>query len=156
MNRILLSLLCLALVIGFTKISYAQSTTTMQDIFTTVEKKITELEDTQNQEIVNITFDLIVGQGKKVVLRNLDPSFAYNVTVIGDRRVTKSKISVRKKGAVDWDYVDELSDAKPMLRIEPAEFAQYEFTVSVDEFTTGNTAGHFALLIYHKNPERER
>lgn len=155
MNKSLLFVLSILIFLGFTKLSTAQSSTTMQDIITTVEKKVIELEDTQNQEVVNMTFDLIVGQGKKTVWRNLDPSFAYNVSVLGDRRISKIKLSVRKKGTTDWEVVDELSDAKPTLRVEPTEFAQYEFSVSVDEFKTGNTTGHFALLLYHKNPERD-
>jgi hypothetical protein len=36
------------------------------------------------------------------------------------------------------------------------EFEQYEFTVTVDEFKTGESTGHFALILYHQNPEKNR
>lgn len=156
MKNLLLFVFCFTLFFGFSRNSTAQSTTTMQDMVETVSKKIVELEDTQNQEVVNITMDLIVGTGKKTVLRNLDPAFKYNVMVIGDRRVSKIKIGIRKKGATDWEYVDELSGAKPTLRVEPTAYDQYEFTISVDEFRSGDNVGHFALFLYHKNPERDK
>jgi len=156
MKKTLLFIFCLALLCGFTKLTLSQSTTTMQDLLETVSKKVVTLEDTQNQEVVNISMDLIVGAGKKTIWRNLDPSFAYNVSVLGDRRVSKLKITVYKKGAADWEFVDELSDAKPTLRLEPKAAEQYEFTISVDEFRSGDNVGHFAMLLYHKNPERDK
>ena len=135
---------------------YSQSATTMQDILETVSAKVTELEDQRNQEVVNMTFDLIVNTGKKVVWRNLDPAFDYDVMVIGDRRVEKIKISVYRKDNIsgEWKFVDEYTDDKPIIRLDPQDFEQYEFTVTVDKFKTGNTTGHFALLLYHQNPER--
>ncbi len=136
--------------------SYSQSATTMQDILETVSTKVVELEDQRNQEVVNMTFDLIVNTGKKTMWRYLDPAFDYDVMVIGDRRVEKLKITVYKKNAKTdaWEFVDEYTDDKPVIRIDPQDFEQYEFTVSVDKFKTGNTTGHFALLLYHQNPER--
>lgn len=136
--------------------TYSQSATTMLDILETVSTKVTELEDQRNQEIVNMTFDLIVNTGKKTVWRYLDPAFDYDVMVIGDRRVEKLKITVYRKDNTsgDWKFVDEYTDDKPVIRIDPQDFEQYEFTVTVDKFKTGNTTGHFALLLYHQNPER--
>lgn len=136
--------------------SYSQSATTMQDILETVSTKVVELEDQRNQEVVNMTFDLIVNTGKKTMWRYLDPAFDYDVMVIGDRRVEKLKITVYKKNAKTdaWEFVDEYTDDKPVIRLDPQDFEQYEFTVSVDKFKTGNTTGHFALLLYHQNPER--
>ncbi len=136
--------------------TFTQSATTMQDILETVSTKVVELEDQRNQEIVNMTFDLIVNTGKKTLWRNLDPAFDYDVMVLGDRRVDKLKITVYKKdnSSGEWKFVDEYTDDKPVLRLDPQEFEQYEFTVSIDKFKTGNTTGHFALLLYHQNPER--
>jgi hypothetical protein len=156
MKKTLFFAVLLFFAIGLNRLAFAQSTTTMQDLLETVNKKVVELEETQNQEVVNITLDLLVNTGKKVVWRSLDPSFAYNVSVIGDRRISKLKISVYKKGASDWEYVDELTDSKPTLRVEPTDFIQYQFTVSVDTFKPGDNVGHFALLLYHKNPERDK
>lgn len=140
----------------FSSRSYSQSATTMQDILETVTTKVTELEDQRNQEVVNMTFDLIVNTGKKTMWRYLDPAFDYDVMVIGDRRIEKLKVTVYKKNAKTeaWEFVDEYTDDKPVIRLDPQDFEQYEFTVSVDKFKTGNTTGHFALLLYHQNPER--
>jgi hypothetical protein len=128
----------------------------MQDIFETVSAKVTELEDQKNMEVVNMTLDLLVNQGKKIVWRYLDPAFDYDVLVLGDRRIGKIKVTVNRKDNTtgEWKYVDEYSAEKPQLRLDPGEFEQYEFTVTVDEFKTGNSTGHFALILYHQNPER--
>ena len=136
--------------------SYSQSATTMQDILETVSAKVVELEDQRNQEIVNMTFDLLVNTGKKSLWRYLDPAFDYDVMVLGDRRIEKIKVTVYKKNAStnEWEFVDEYSSDKPVIRLDPLEFEQYEFTVTVDKFKTGSTTGHFALLLYHQNPER--
>ncbi|HWA06585.1 MAG TPA: hypothetical protein VG961_08555 [Ignavibacteria bacterium] len=140
----------------FSTRTYSQSATTMQDILETVSAKVIELEDQRNQEIVNMTFDLLVNTGKKTIWRYLDPAFDYDVMVLGDRRVEKLKVTVYKKNSKtnEWEFVDEYSDDKPVIRLDPQEFEQYEFTVTVDKFKTGSTTGHFALLLYHQNPER--
>ena len=140
----------------FNSHSFSQSATTMQDIMETVSAKVIELEDQRNQEIVNMTFDLLVNTGKKTIWRYLDPAFDYDVMVLGDRRVEKLKVTVYKKNSKtnEWEFVDEYSDDKPVIRLDPQEFEQYEFTVTVDKFKTGSTTGHFALLLYHQNPER--
>jgi len=140
----------------FTARSFSQSATTMQDIMETVSAKVIELEDQRNQEIVNMTFDLLVNTGKKTLWRYLDPAFDYDVMVLGDRRIENIKVTVYKKNAStnEWEFVDEYSDSRPVIRIDPQDFEQYEFTVTVDKFKTGSTTGHFALLLYHQNPER--
>ena len=140
----------------FNSHSFSQPATTMQDIMDTVSAKVIELEDQRNQEIVNMTFDLLVNTGKKTIWRYLDPAFDYDVMVLGDRRVEKLKVTVYKKNSKtnEWEFVDEYSDDKPVIRLDPQEFEQYEFTVTVDKFKTGSTTGHFALLLYHQNPER--
>ena len=140
----------------FNSRSFSQSATTMQDIMETVSAKVIELEDQRNQEIVNMTFDLLVNTGKKTIWRYLDPAFDYDVMVLGDRRVEKLKVTVYKKNSKtnEWEFVDEYSDDKPVIRLDPQEFEQYEFTITVDKFKTGSTTGHFALLLYHQNPER--
>ena len=136
--------------------SFSQSATTMQDIIEDATKKVVELEEQRNQEVVNMTFDLIVNKGKKTIWRNLDPSFDYDVLVLGDRRIKTLKVTVYRKDSQtsEWKMVDEFSSEKPLIRIDPAEFEQYEFTVSVDEFRLGESTGHFAFILYHQNPER--
>lgn len=152
-SAILLFIMC---TVFATSSSYSQSTTTVQDILETATKKVVELEEQRNQEIVNFTVDLLVNQGKKTVLRFLDPSFDYDVLVIGDRRIESLKITVNKRNSQTGEltYVDEFSAANPLIRLDPSDFEQYEFTVTVDKFRIGDSAGHFALILYHQNPER--
>jgi hypothetical protein len=139
------------------KVSYAQSETTMQDIMETVTNKVIELEDEKDQEIVNITIDLLVRTtGKKQVTRFLDPSFDYKVMVLGDRRISKLELLVYKKTKKDWDYVTEATSSIPQIDITPSDFEQYEFTVSVKQFKGDNLTGHFALLIYHIDPIKKK
>ncbi len=134
----------------------SQSSTTMQDILETTSQKVIELEEQRNQEVVNMTFDLIVNKGKKTIWRYLDPAFDYDILVFGDRRIGKIRITVNKKDNAtgEWVYVDEYADDRPLIRLDPQEFEQYEFTISVDEFKSGSSTGHFAFLLYHQNPER--
>jgi hypothetical protein len=113
------------------------------------------LSTSKNQEVVNITLDLIVNQGKKMVNRFLDPSFEYTVIGIGDRRVSKLRVSVNKKSRDDWESVSELSSSGPSIKIQPTDYEEYRFTVSVDNFKGDNNTGHFALLLYHRNPEKK-
>jgi hypothetical protein len=156
MRIIVLILVFLAAGLFLNQKTYSQSSTTMQDIIEAVKTKTVELEEQRNQEIVNITFDLLVNQGKKTVWRFLDPAFDYDVIVLGDRRIEKIKLTVYKKNSAtgEWTYVDEYSADKPQLRLDPAEFEQYEFTVTVEQFRSGDATGHFALILYHQNPER--
>jgi hypothetical protein len=128
----------------------------MQDILETVNTKVTELEDEKDQEIVNITIDLLVGQGTKAVIRYLDPTFDYMVTAFGDRRISKLKMTAYKKVKDDWEDVNDASGVNPQLNLTPSDFDQYRFTVTVQEFKENNTTGHFALLIYHRNPEKKK
>lgn len=139
------------------KSAFAQSETTMQDILETVSSKVIELEDEKDQEIVNVTIDLLVRTtGKKQVTRYLDPSFDYKVMVIGDRRISKLDLVVYKKTKKDWDYVTEATSSIPQIDITPSDFEQYEFTVSVNQFKGDNLTGHFALLIYHIDPTKKK
>lgn len=147
------NLLTLLFVCSSCNFVFAQSSTTIQDILETVTAKVIDLEDEKHQEIVNLTLDLLVNDGKKQVYRFLDPSFDYTLVAIGDRRVNRLRVTVYKKGKEDWEYVTELSGSSPEIKIYPSGFEQYEFTVTVDAFKGTNTTGHFALLLYHRNPE---
>ncbi len=146
------------LILAFCAIpAYSQSETTMQDILETVTDKIVQLEEEKKQEVVNITIDLLVRTtGKKQVTRYLDPSFDYKILVIGDRRISKLDLIVYKKGEKDWDYVTEATSSAPQVDITPTDFEQYEFTVNVNQFKGDNQTGHFALLIYHKDPTKNK
>lgn len=139
-------------------LSQELTSTTMQDIVEAATKKVAELENQRNQEVVNMTFDLLVNQGKKTIWRYLDPAFDYDVIVLGDRRVKSLKLSVYKKNnqTGEWSFVDEYSAENPQLRLDPAEFEQYEFTVTADQFRPGDATCHFAFILYHQNPERNR
>ena len=156
MKTIITLLFAVCSFIAMSRMTYSQSSTTMLDIMETVTAKVTELEEQRNQEIVNMTFDLLVNKGKKTVWRYLDPAFDYDVLVIGDRRISNIKLTVNKKDNAtgEWKLVDEFSSDKPLLRLDPQDFEQYEFVVTVDEFKPGSTTGHFALILYHQNPER--
>ena len=151
----LILLFVFAIVLWGANISYAQLTeTTMKDIIETVQDKAKSLENTEDMEIVNITMDLLVGaKGEKYVHRYLDNSFDYKIYAVGDRRISKLNVEVRKKGSDDkWILVDKASGDKINMDIYPDTRAFYEFTISVKEYVDDNSAGHFAILIYHIDP----
>lgn len=150
MKKIYLSLFALSIIQQY---SYSQAETSFKDIITLVDAKVNDLEASQAQEIVNITMDLLVNNGEKIIWRFLDPAFKYNALALGDSRISKLRIKVYKKGKSsansDWEFVSELSSANPLLTIEPAEYRQYEFVISADEYKSGASTGHFGLILYH-------
>lgn len=156
MKKILQLSLFLAIFSVFSSGVLSQSTTTMQDIFETVSDKIVDLEEKSDKEVVNVTFDLLVNQNSKSIYRFLDGQFTYDLTVIGDRRVGSFKIKVYKRGVNDWELVDEASGLNPKIKLYPSGFEEYKFVVTVKEFKGSNNAGHFALILYHENPEKTR
>lgn len=134
---------------------FSQSSTTMQDILQTATAKVVTLEDQDKKEVVNISMDLLVNKNAKTIWRYLDPAYTYTVMTIGDRRINKLKLIVYKRDnkTKEWNFVGETSAQKPELKLDPTDFEEYEFTISVDEFVAGNTAGHFTLILYHQLPE---
>jgi hypothetical protein len=127
----------------------------MKDITETVNDKIKSLEDIEDMEVVNVTVDLLVGmQGEKYVYRYLDNNFDYKILVLGDRRIGKMNVVVRKKNedTGKWVLVDKSKGETAALDIYPDSRAFYEFTMSIAELKEDYEAGHFAILIYHHDP----
>ena len=153
MKKIYIYLFTLLFIAAFSQTAYSQAETSFKDIITSVDAKVNDLETNQNQEIVNVTLDLLVNNGEKTIWRFLDPAFKYNALALGDSRISKLRIKVYKKGKssanTDWDFVSELSAANPLLTIEPAEYKQYQFVISADEYKSGASTGHFGLILYH-------
>lgn len=150
MNKFLIAFTVFSLYLILSmRIFYSQSETTVQDILQAVDSKITELEENKKCEIVNITVDLLVNQGTKSITRMLDPNYEYSILVIGDRRISKLKLSLYKQGKGSKDYVNESSSLSPVLKFTPDEFDIYEIMVGAQEFKDANSTGHFAILIYH-------
>lgn len=133
----------------------AQSATTMQDILETVTEKTVYLEDTKDQEIVNISIDLLVRSGEKVLYRYLDPSFDYYVIAFGDRRIKSLTLNVFRKHDGEWESVTEKTDSSPQIMLLPSSNDQYEFIITVDKFKEDEMAGHYAIMIYHKDPLKD-
>ena len=154
MSKILQLSIFLILFCIFSGRVVSQSSTTMQDIFETVSSKITDLEEKNDKEVVNVTFDLLVNQNSKSIYRFLDGAFTYDLAVIGDRRVGSFKVKVYKQGASDWELVEETSGLNPKTKLYPSGFEEYKFVVTVLDFKGSSNAGHFALILYHENPEK--
>jgi len=152
MKTFLSIIVVLIFAFSFTRTSSAQSETTMQDILETVTSKIYELEDEKDQEVVNVTVDLLGGSNIKTVTRYLDPAFDYTVIAFGDRRISKLRLNVKKMDREEWEYVSEVTGSMPNIKVTPPDYILYSFTINVEEFKPDKSTGHFALLIYHKNP----
>jgi hypothetical protein len=131
------------------RVFYSQSETTVQDILEMVNTKVTQLEENKKLEVVNITVDLLANQGTKSITRVLDPNFEYTLFVIGDRRISKLRLSLYIQGKGNKEFVNETSGLSPSLKVIPDEFCVYEITVGAQEFKGIENAGHFAILIYH-------
>ncbi|MFA5404219.1 MAG: hypothetical protein WC358_04735 [Ignavibacteria bacterium] len=154
----LIFLFVLSVLFFSVSISFAQlSETTMKDIIETVQDKVKSLENTEDMEVVNATIDLLVGtKGEKYVYRYLDNSFDYIIYAVGDRRISKLNVEVRKKGSNNkWIFVDNASGSEVKMDIYPDTRAFYEFTIYASDYVEDNTAGHFAILIYHIDPSKK-
>jgi hypothetical protein len=154
----LIILFSLVLLFSGAKYSNAQvSETTLSDIIETASDKVKSLENSENMEVVNLTIDLLVGsKGEKYVYRYLDNSFDYKIYAVGDRRISKLNVQIRKQNEQEkWILVDKTSDSKVQMDIYPDSRAFYEFKISVADFKEDNTAGHFTILIYHLDPTKK-
>ena len=155
MKSIFFLLLLISILFFQANSTLAQSATTMQDILETVTEKTLYLEDTKDQEIVNISIDLLVRSGEKVLYRYLDPSFDYYVVAYGDRRISSLTLSVNRKHDGEWEFVTEKTDSSLQIMLLPSSNDQYEFIITVDKFVEDEMAGHYAIMIYHKDPLKE-
>lgn len=126
--------------------------TSMQDILETLNSKVITLEEEKHMEIVHMTLDLLVGTNAKVVYRKLDPTYVYTLSAFGDRRISKLKVTIYKKGKDNWEFVNELSSSSPQITITPLEYENYEMTLTVEDYKGSNNVGHFALMLYHLDP----
>jgi hypothetical protein len=127
----------------------------MQDILSDVTVKVKDLEEIRYKEIVNITVDLLTGVNSKKIIRLLDPYFTYDIVAFGDRRINRLKLSVSMIDTATGQlvHVGEYTAQSPEIRITPPYYTEYEITVVVDEYREGDRVGHFAVIIYHENPE---
>ncbi len=128
----------------------AQNETTMQDIIEQVSGRLKELEKDKRLEIVNVTIDLLVKDGRKSFIRYLDPNFDYTVIAIGDRRIDTLTLTVYRPGFSDIEYVSENTAEIPMVHFSILEPEPFEFVVNVNKYSGSNITGHFAVIIYHK------
>jgi hypothetical protein len=126
--------------------------TSMQDILETLNGKVINLEEEKHMEIVHMTIDLLVGTNSKSVYRKLDPTYVYTLSVFGDRRISKLKVTVYKKGKKEWEFVNELSSSSPQMTLTPLEYDNFEITVTVEDYKGTNNVGHFAVMLYHLDP----
>jgi len=151
-------LFALLVLLSSVRVSYSQiSATSMKDIIESVSDKTKTLEDINDQEIVNITVDLLVGTtGQKFVYRYLDNNFDYKILAFGDRRIKSLNVEVRKKSGDNWIKVDRVKGQNAELDIFPDNRAFYEFTISVEDFNDDNSAGHFAFFLYHADPLKKK
>jgi hypothetical protein len=141
------------LIFLFVSFAYSQDETSIQDILSKATKRVEALEN-QDQEVVNMTIELLVGTAKgKTIYRNLDNTFKYTIVGIPDKRIGKISIVVYKKVKGEWEFVTEVSEAFPTLTIQPVDYDMYEITVKCDEFNEGYRGGHLAVLIYHPKPQ---
>jgi len=153
--KYLITYLLTSVCLLFTGSLFSQSATTMQDILSDVTVKVKDLEEIRYKEIVNITVDLLTGVNSKKIIRLLDPYFTYDIVAFGDRRINRLKLSVSRIDNTTGQTVpvNEYTAQSPEIRIKPSAYEEYEFMVSVDEYREGDRVGHFAVIIYHENPE---
>ncbi len=132
----------------------ADQYTTMQDIMKKLSDAVTYLEDTQNQEVVNIDADIITEDGVTYT-RTLHEGWTYGIAAFGDWRISDLDITVYKNVDGEWVEVgkDNEADNNPLVTVTPSSSAEYEIEFTIYKFSGDYTAAHYGMIIYHEIQE---
>lgn len=133
--------------------SAQNSETTMQDIYEKGKQLVELLEESYNQEIVRIEFDLLFDT--KEVSRGFNSSYEYTVLAFADHRVEDLDITVYKKAGSSWVQVvkDTETDNTPLVQFRPQSGAQYKIEIKAYKFASGYSAAHYGVIISHEIPD---
>ena len=100
-------------------------------------------------EVVRIEADII--RTSKETVRNLDPSFSYDIVAVASNRIKDIDLAVYKKVDYDWVLVtkDNESDDIAAVSLKPTEYSEYKIVVTAYEFHSGFDVGHYGLVVVH-------
>ncbi len=132
----------------------ADQYTTMQDIMKKLSNAVTYLEDTENQEVVNIDADIITEDGITYT-RTLHQGWTYGIMAFGDWRISDLDITVYEDVDGEWTEVgkDDEADNNPLVVITPSTSAEYMIEFTIYKFSGDYTAAHYGMIIYHEIEE---
>jgi len=138
---------------GALNASAQNSETTMQDIYEKGGQLVKMLEETYDQEIVRIEYDLLFDT--KETSRGFNSSYEYTVLAFADHRVEDLDITVYKKSGSSWVQVvkDTETDNTPLVQFRPTSGAQYKIEIKAYKFAQGYSAAHYGVIISHDIPD---
>ncbi len=130
---------------------HADEYTTMKGIMEDLMDYVYYLEDSLDQEIVNIDADIITEDGVAYT-RNLHQGWTYGVTAFGDWRIADLDITVYKDVDGNWVEIekDDEADNNPTVFITPSTTGTYKIDIEVYTFAGDYTAAHYGLIIFHE------
>ena len=132
---------------------YAQSETTMTDIYEKGSAVISMLEDQHDKEIVRIEYDIVTTS--KTTTRVLNDCWTYTIVGFADYRVEDLDVIVYRKQNGSWVEVarDTDTDSTPIVTVTPSTTQEYKIEVRVADFKAGESAAHYGLMICHDQPQ---
>jgi hypothetical protein len=100
-------------------------------------------------EVVRIEADII--RTSKETVRNLDPSFSYDIVAVASNRIKDVDLAVFKKEGNDWVLVtkDDESGDIAAVSLKPTEYSEYKIVVTAYEFHSDYDVGHYGLVVVH-------
>lgn len=131
--------------------AYAQRPdVSMRPIMSKAVDLIDLIEDSYDQEIVRMEFDIVTDN--KETFRTLYEGIEYTVVAFADDRVSDLDVRVYAWDSGDWALVKKDSDSSDVavVSLTPDETARYRIVVSAYSFNSGYSAAHYGIIIFHE------
>lgn len=108
------------------------------------------IEDSYDQEIVRIEFDIVTD--KKETYRTLYDGIEYTIVAFADDRVSDLDVRVYEMDGNEWTLVKKDSDSSDVaiVSLTPDVTSTYKIVVSAYSFNSGYSAAHYGIIIFHE------
>ena len=125
------------------------NTRTVSEIMTKLNRMV-DLAEAGGNEVVRTEVDLI--STEKTTIRSLSEGWTYTIMAAGSSRIEDLDIVVYKLTDGEWIEVGKDADHSSVAAvvIKPTATGQYKVVVKAYKFKSGNTVGHYSLIIYHE------
>ncbi len=149
MKKLLLSMAAL----GCSVFTFANEYTTMSPIMEKGEEIVEFLENSQDQEIVRMEYDILTSTTSSY--RTLTNNWTYTIVAFGDFRFQDIDVNVYRKVNGTWKPVTSDSDESSMavVTVSPNTTGEYRIDITAYSFKDGYSAGHYGLIICHDQPD---
>lgn len=108
------------------------------------------IEESYDQEIVRIEFDIVTD--KKETYRTLYDGIEYTIVAFADDRVADLDVRVYEMDGNEWTLVKKDSDSSDVavVSLTPDVTSTYKIVVSAYAFNSGYSAAHYGIIVFHE------